>query len=70
MYNVVNWALSILVWIPETNPMELASDVLEGAQNLRNNIATHVCSLFAGDEGMTATKHLKLIDILTYVSYL
>ncbi|KAF4083669.1 hypothetical protein AMELA_G00119390 [Ameiurus melas] len=41
------------VWIPKTStsPMELASDVLEGAQNFKNNIVTHVSNLFSGDEG-------------------
>lgn len=39
--------------------MELASDVLEGAQNLKNNIVSHVSNLFSGDEGTTTTtKHL------------
>lgn len=33
--------------------MEFASNVLEGAQNLKNNIITHVSNLFSGDEGMT-----------------
>lgn len=39
--------------------MELASDVLEGAQNLKNNIVSHVSNLFSSDEGTTTrTKHL------------
>lgn len=33
--------------------MELASDVLEGAENLKNNIVTHVSNLFSGDDGTT-----------------
>lgn len=40
--------------------MELAGDVLEGAQNLKNNIVTHVSNLFSGDEGTTTTKRLWL----------
>lgn len=40
--------------------MDLATDVLEGAQNLKNNIVTHVSNLFSGDEGTTMTKHLKV----------
>lgn len=56
--------LPLIVWIPKTNtsPMELASDVIEGAQNLKNNIVTHVSSLFSGDEGITM-KDITLTEI-------
>ncbi|MCJ8737186.1 hypothetical protein PDJAM_G00021050 [Pangasius djambal] len=55
------------VWIPKTStsPMELASDVLEGAQNLKNNIVTHVSNLFSGDEGGVSDINFDPMKVVT-----
>ncbi|KAK2843069.1 hypothetical protein Q7C36_011284 [Tachysurus vachellii] len=51
------------VWIPKTStsPMEIASDVLEGAQNLKNNIV----SIFTGDEGVVSDLNFDPMKVVT-----